>query len=225
MREEGCAWSLLFTSEEARSLYERHGWRTCPTRYCQGALAEGDSPASAAYAVRPFDPEHESGGWEQLAALCDAYNATRPLTVVRGLTYWQGYLRIRVLDWIADGAHVLVVYPTADPANLYGYVLVHLSDRGFLLNEMAVHPDHPQAIDALFEAIRSHYAVKDIVGGRVILPNEHRVNAAVEHLFKRVEHGASDTLMMRPLAGDVDDKTLERLAHAPGAIFWPMDEV
>src|SRR5919199_1532995 len=62
MRQEGCAWSVLFTRELARALYARHGWHDRPLRHQSGSLADDLAAISSPYTVRRFDPRHEPAG-------------------------------------------------------------------------------------------------------------------------------------------------------------------
>ena len=126
MRQEGCAWSVLFTREQARSLYARHGWRDRPLRYQSGAPGNDALARSGPYTVRHYDPRHEPAGWERLAAVYAAYNAVRPLTVVRDLAYWRGYAAWMFTDWLThDHAVFFVATRTPNDHDLCGYVLVH----------------------------------------------------------------------------------------------------
>ncbi len=56
LRHDGCAWSLLLASGEARPLYERHGWRSFPERWRQGTILGGPTSLAHTYDIRPYDP-------------------------------------------------------------------------------------------------------------------------------------------------------------------------
>ena len=111
MQRDRCAWSLLFTSAEAQSLYAHYGWRSFPTRYRQGTLADQQQPLPPEVTVRRLDPRSEPDDWDGLAAVYAAYNQRRPLSVVRDLPYWHGYLQMPISNWL-DSARSFWEQPT-----------------------------------------------------------------------------------------------------------------
>src|SRR5205823_731764 len=107
--------------------------------------------------------------------------------------------------------------------DLGGYVLVHLSEHGFLLNELAVKPGHDAAIPALLTTVAAAYPTNRQVGGRVFLPVEPTIDQALQTIFTHIEQVDGDTLMVRPVETTIDFAALNELSMASGAIFWPMD--
>ena len=125
---------------------------------------------------------------------------------------------------MTGGARLLVAHPTANEHEIGGYVLVHLAEYGFLLNDLAVTPGHA-AVSALLTSIAAAYPTDQQVGGRVFLPIEPTIDQTLQALFVKIEQEALDTVMMRPLDTALDGAMLSELSMAPGVIFWPMDQL
>ena len=237
MRREGCAWSVLFTREQARPLYARHGWRDRPLRYQGGALAN-DLPAIASpFMVRRYDPHHEPAGWERLATVYAAYNAVRPLTVVRDLAYWRGYAAWMFSDWLTHDQTVFYVATCgADDHDLCGYVLVHFYDAEYarrqwgsppwlFVSELGVCPGDEDALLALFSTVVEVARQAGIEWGQGSFPHELPVDRVVQYLFgaTRREDLSQGTMMARPIAPNFTEDHLEAIFAAPGAISWDCD--
>ena len=237
MRRDGCAWSLLSTSEDGRSLYESLGWRTYRTPYRQGTLS-GDRPeAPEGYAVRFYDPLREPAGWTPLAAIYDAFNARRPLTVVRDAGYWRGYAGVRYADLLTNkGAAFLVASRDGAGTPPCGYALAwfHAEDYArrhfgaptgsFGVSEIGALPGEEGAIPALLAAVADHATAHRTPRGRIQAPREPWIDASLERLFGETLHdAASDDAMARPLGPGFDAHRLDAMFNAPGAIFWPND--
>ncbi len=117
---------------------------------------------SLPYTVRRYDPRYEPAGWERLATVYAAYNAARPLTVVRDLAYWRGYAAWMFSDWLTHDQTVFFVATRgADAHDLCGYVLVHFYDAAYarqqwgsppwlFVSELGVCPGDEDALLALF---------------------------------------------------------------------------
>jgi ribosomal protein S18 acetylase RimI-like enzyme len=224
MGRDGCAWSLLFTSEEGRSLYERRGWRPSLTHYRWGALGGGPSGVGSPYTVCSFDPWSEPEGWERLAGIYAAYNAARLLTLVREPAYWRGYYATRLGDWMTSSQTTLLAAIREGASDRFcGYILASFDARGVLVGELGVLPDEADAIPALLAAVFDRAAGPG-KGTLVRLPNEPAIDAALERLAGPLEQGVEQQLMLRALdpAAAIDDLIT---AKAPGAVSWLMDEI
>ena len=220
MRDDGCLWSLLRTSDEARSLYERHGWRAMPVRQVTCvATRTTEHTATRACTVRPYDPEREANGWGRIAAIHRAYNTGRLLTAVRDSAYWR-YIGARVGWWLESGqAHVLVATP-ADEDDICAYAIAAFSrERGFLLAELGALPGKEGALPAL---------LSDVIGrsegasprGRLYLPHEPSLDDALGVLCTQVSYRTDDEYMVRAIAPDYDVRRLDALPIAPGNVAW-----
>ncbi len=235
MRSEGCAWALLYTTEQGRPLYACEGWRAFPQRFVQGLVQE-HHPVQAPYIVRPFDPARTRGGWVLLAHLYEAYNNQRPLSMVRDAAYWQGYAALRFAGWPKrHRALVLIAAPAAGGAPC-GYVLAYIATpaearksygqpAGITVAEVALQPGHDGALPALLQGVTSA-AGPGPCAARMHLPATPAVEDAVQELFGGTLTPCVDT---RPLALSLrpadEDPTLDTLFHAPGALLWPVDEL
>jgi GNAT superfamily N-acetyltransferase len=220
MERDGCRWSLLFATEEGRSLYERLGWRVLHTPFREGILSGERPDGGSAYAIRRYDPFTEPGGWGPLANVYAAYNIRRPLTVVRDADYWREYIRVKTHGW----AVFLVAEPSPNEKEIDAYLLSHFSERGFLVNEMAVLPGHEDAIPALFAAVVDRAQGGD-TRGRLFLPYEPEIDATIECIFGgKVSTQESNEPMVRPVSPGFSHDRIEALFRSKGAIYWPMDE-
>jgi predicted N-acetyltransferase YhbS len=219
LRADACAWSLLFT--DINPYYERYGWRTYATRYRQGLLA-ADQPASAgAYTTRGYDPRQAPGGWAPLAAVYAAYNARRPLTTVRDLPYWERYAPEK---FCAPNARVWVAAPAGDAGTVAGYVLAHFTQETFVVLEIGVRADATEAIPALLAAVVDEARARGIGMGRVYIPREPAIDAALAGIYQQVHEDYHHVLMGLPLAPGWDDARIAAIFAAPGAISWPADD-
>src|SRR5437867_2066479 len=61
MREEGCAWSLLLSSEMGKPLYEGLGYHVQTAPYYQGLLSGGLPESRGRYAVQRLEPPFDAG--------------------------------------------------------------------------------------------------------------------------------------------------------------------
>jgi GNAT superfamily N-acetyltransferase len=222
MHHDGCVWSMLSADGEVHPLYERHGWRAFPTVYRQGALRRTADALSHPFPIRHCEPSSITDGWTDLAATHEAYNATRSLTMMRDLEYWQNTLRAKLGRW--DGA-ILFVAEAAAPERACGYAIAHFSGPGFLVIEIGARPDYDGAIPALLAAVGEEAARRGASGGRAYLPEEPELDAALDRLFEPLRRSEEQTLMARPIAPDVTDAHLEALFSTPGAIPWRLDDV
>lgn len=218
MEAEGCCWSLLFT--KVNGFYEKLGWRTFPTGYRQGMLAQNPLSAPDGFAVRPFSPDQEEDGWARLAQIHAIYNERRPLTTVRDLDYWRSYASLRL---IAPSVTLFVANRVDHPQDLLGYIVAHIHPETIGISELGVLPDLPDGVGLLLGAMQREARARGIQLSRVFLPREDAVNAAVERYFQGVYEGTYEMLMGRPLAG-YRMAEIEATFTAAGAIPWPADD-
>jgi ribosomal protein S18 acetylase RimI-like enzyme len=218
MQAVGCRWSLLFTT--ANDFYAQLGWRTFTTRYREGRLAPVADARPTPYAVRPFVPQYERDGWAVLRRICRAYNRQRPLTTLRDATYWRTFAGVR---FTLSQAQVFVAVERATE-RICGYILAYVDVEAVAVIEAGALNGHDQALDALLTAVRRAALSRGIVAGRVYLPVEPAVDAAVAAHFETVIPGTYQVLMGRPLAADYTLDMIEAAFAAPGAIAWPVDD-
>ncbi len=227
MRDEGCRWSILSASDEARPLYQRYGWRMLPLRQtmCGGCASDAKIDLPNRYAVRAYDPRQEPSGWETLASIHRAYNARRPLATVRNAAYWR-FVAARADWWLSSGqAEVLVAAPVDQPeGEPCAYIIALYSPaRGFLVAELGALPDDGDALTALLSAVvqrpesRAH-------GGRLHLPHDPGLEATLVAMCSNVEYPLDEDYMVRAIAPDVDAHKLDALATAPGSVVWALDD-
>ena len=219
MREEGCAWQFLFT--DVTGYYERLGWRTMASRYREGPLVAEPPAASAEISVRPYRPAEEPDGLEPLAEVYAAANDRRPLALRRDAAYWRTYLPPR---FGAPTALVLVARRRPDAAEVDGYLLAHLLDGFFIANEIAVRPGAPGVAAALVGGLAREARARGLAGGRVYLPFEPEVDAALGLAFESLTVGYHHAMMVKPVGLGFGPAEIDAIFAAPGAISWPSDD-
>ncbi len=228
MRDDGCRWSILSASDEARPLYQRYGWRTLPLRQamCGGCASNERIALPNRYVVRAYDPRQEPSGWETLASIHRAYNAGRPLAALRDPAYWR-FVAARAGWWLSSGqAEVLaathVDQPEGEPC---AYIIaLYSSARGFLVAELGALPDDGDALTALLSAVvqrpesRAH-------GGRLHLPHDPALETTLAALCSHVDYPLDHDYMVRAIAPDIDTPEIDALATAPGSVMWALDDI
>lgn len=113
MADEGCDWSLLFSSGMGVPFYETLGYCLYPATYYQGTLAVGQQPVDGAAGVIPHTVHtaHTRGysivrseapfniadrNWQAIRGIYSTYNRHRSLSLVRDEGYWQSYFAPRL---------------------------------------------------------------------------------------------------------------------------------
>jgi GNAT superfamily N-acetyltransferase len=218
MQGEGCRWSLLFTT--INSFYAQLGWRTFTTHYREGRLARDITAPQTHYLVREFSPQHEPDSWATLGRIYDCYNQQRPQTTLRDAAYWRTFAGVR---FTLPPAHVFVALERTTQ-QICGYALAYLDAVAVTVIEAGVLGGHDAAFGALLTAARSAARSQGIEIGRVYLPAEPAVDAAIAGHFETVVAGAYQVLMGRPLGAGYPMEAIEAAFTAPGAIAWPADD-
>lgn len=218
MEAEACTGSLLYSGVNRH--YERYGWRSLSTPFRQGPINPQQREASVEFSLRPFDPAREPDGWERLASLYDAFNAGRPLTVLRPLAYWKGF---GARAFTEPGAVILSATPKAQDDNLAGYLLAHLSDQEISLLEIGWRSGAQDTAAALLSAAARLAAERAALKLTVHLPFLPEIDAALDRVLSRVTVKQHEAAMVRPIGAHSDPSFLDAAFAAPGAIFWSAD--
>jgi GNAT superfamily N-acetyltransferase len=223
----GCDWSLLVATDEGRPLYERHGYRCYGEPWRRGAVTGPLPQGDSRYLVRPYDPLQEPAGWDQIAAVDLAFNRRRPLTIVRDVEYWRTYAAWRVGNWIADEG--LVIFGAfrgdADPA-LCGFAFAEFYPPAFQVRDAGVLAEEPGAMPAVLTQVAAEARRRGSpLAGRMYLPREPPIDAALEQLFGPTLYAGQDQghVMARPIAADFRQRDLDAIFAAPGAHFSAVD--
>ena len=228
MEHERCAWSMLFTADEARSLYEQLGWLVYQRTWRHGAFATTQLDLPVRYLVRPVDLAREPGVSQALALVYSAYNATRPLTMVRDEAHWRNYAIPTLIQWGANQHGALLVAQDLPDRSICGYLVAQLFEAhtGCNLVEVGALPGHAVAIPTLLDAVAEHYRGHQ-APALIQLPFEPAIDTALDGLFgPSLQRIAAPwgTCMARPLALDWTHDRIAALFSAPGAISWRIDE-
>ncbi len=228
MRADGCRWSILATTDEGRPLYERYGWRPLPIRQTVCTFLGERPPLSDSYVVRPYDPVHAPDGWAAIAPIYDAYNAVRPLTIVRNAAYWRHYA-IRVDRWLSAGyGAVRIARRAGDDRHLYpcAYVLAGFSaEYGVRLAELGALPRDEDALSPLLAVVASCVTERGMAGRPSTLPRDPQLREVLIAMCSGMAEQRDPDWMIRPSAPDVDAQALLALPDAPGAVLWLFDDV
>lgn len=233
MPQDGCEWTLLFSSEMARSLYLQLGYRPYPLPYRRGVLSSKRLPLTGSYSVRRTNLTPQPDYWRAIAPIYEAYNYNRPLTVIRDAAYWQG-LHVRKLERPLKGheVHLFVVHSPTEGRDI-GYTIAYLSnqeaehpvgfDRAIILSEIGAVSGHDEAKPHLLSAV-----VDATVGERVrvtsFLPTDPQTDRALELLFEPPVEQFDELFMMAcPLNGGLSQEEVQAIVTAPNATFWHLD--
>jgi hypothetical protein len=173
------------------------------------------------FTTRPYAPEQEENGWAPLAAVYDAYNASRPLTTVRDLSYWRSYAVLRLRQ---PHITIFVAAQESHPDQVIGYIIAHIHSETIAITELAVLPEHPAAVAVLIGRVQREAQDRSISLSRVFLPREPIIDSILDQYFQETHNGSYEMLMGRPLAEDYTMAAIETNFKAPGAIAWPTDD-
>lgn len=252
MADEGCDWSLLFSSGMGVPFYEALGYCLYPAPYFRGMLAVGQQPIAGATGVTthtrgysiarleaPFDIADRN--WQAIRGIYAAYNFRRPLALLRDEDYWQGYFAPRLSSAPAEDTTYVFLASTSD--QLVAYLVARLlstrsardffkEDQGFIIREAAVLPGHDAALPALLSATRDVLAywrlpvlLERQLPGAAFLPREPAVEECMRALFGQALHlsGERRRMMAKPLVEHFTETDLTAVFQAPGALFGHMD--
>jgi GNAT superfamily N-acetyltransferase len=194
LRDAGCDWALLVATGEASRLYERYGWRCYPETWRRGTIAGALPQDDGRYLVRPFDVLQEPAGWERIAAVDVAFNRGRPLTVVRDAAYWRDYAALRVGAWIAaEGLTIFAAFRPPDDRRLCAYAMAEFYPSAFQVRDMAVLPEERDAALPLLASVAVEAGRRGIpLSGRLYVPQEPAIDAALDRLFGPTLHAGQD---------------------------------
>jgi len=239
MREEGCVWSLLFSSDMGVPFYASLDYLTLPAPYYEGLLSGERPPTIGAYQVERVEPpfDFEDSNWKAVRDIYSIYNARRPLSVVRNDAYWRGYYARRVLGRSRSRAVVLFLArtPAAEPA---GYLIADYAsgeparqdpefnknlDQFITIDEVGLMPAHEQALPEMLAAMLDG-VTRGLVGGSARMPREGGMYEAVRALFGPDLLMLDCTMMALPLALGVTHQHIANIFVAPGALFWIIDD-
>jgi GNAT superfamily N-acetyltransferase len=269
MRDEGCDWSLLFSSSMGVPRYEGLGYHFYPAPYFRGVLVGGHQApdriagpgATAADATAgitgiysitrteaPFavtDPN-----WQATKGIYAAYNAWRPLSMVRDEDYWQSYFSPSLATARRQGTVSLFLASRQDQP--VAYLLTRVlsaeaardyfnAERGFVITEAGMLTGHDTALPALLYAMRQELLLLLVsqlsqqsqlpqspeweVPGAAFLPRQALLEEALRAVFGQTLYlsGARRRMMALPLGQRFSESELTATFAAPGALFWPMD--
>jgi hypothetical protein len=226
LERESCEAAITYPVSDHHKHYQQYGWQLFPNTYRQGAFSGIQLPTEG-YSVRPYHPRQEQAGWQPLIDAYQMYNAMRSGSVVRDMTYWQSYLSWRWEEWeTLNQTLLLVATPTAAPENIVGYIIPKFYPETFLIAELAVQPEHIQALPVLFAAVMDEARRRDVARYfRVYLPSEPTIDVWLHDLFGQTMHeGTSNSHAIFSLNSQQSDSSLVNMFLAPSAYGWLLDQ-
>ena len=177
--------------------------------------------------MRTYDPRQEPSGWDQLATVDVAFNRRRPLTVVRDAAYWRGYAAWRVGNWITDeGLVIFGAFRREAESRLCGFAFAEFYPPAFQVRDMGVLPEESGATLALLTEVAAEAGRRGIpLAGRIYLPQEPPIDAALDRLFGPTLYAGQDQghVMARTIAADFTKRQLDAIFAAPGAHISAID--
>lgn len=238
MREEGCEWSLLLSSDMGVPLYTGVGYVHHPAPHFQGLLTGRRPPVGGSYKVERFDSPFDfgAGEWQAVREIYFAYNATRPLSLVRDDDYWRGYFARRVISRAASRrmalflacteggeriAYLLADYSTPEQAQQDSEVGQDL-DQLINIGELGMLQGHEGSLPALLGAVLDEVAPGK-VGCAFRVPGDGYVYDTMRALFAPEIATLDCEMMALPLVQGVS-AAIARTFSAPGALFWTIDD-
>jgi GNAT superfamily N-acetyltransferase len=231
MRRDGCEWTMLYSSEMGKPLYPNLGYRPYSMPYMRGLLTGALPQGNGDYAITTYDPAVED--WATISRIYDAYNETRPLTLVRTQDYWSCRIGLRYYRLL--GEHRSEIYVAKKEGKACGYLLAYYStremaqkevgwDQLFTIGEIGALPGHEAAIPALLAAALAA-TDQGKVGGRMMLPREDPVLSIAQRAFGETFSLFDDhNIMARPLTDSITEADLEAWFADTRSIFWLADE-
>ena len=224
MGREGCEFSTLFTSEEARPLYERLLWQVCPTHFWQGRLINVNFAVSDEYSIHSAHPSEEPSLWETLSDIYAEFNQNRPLAIRRDASTWKTFTAHKITDWVQAGASVWLAYPRESPNEICGYLVAHCAEQGFLVAEAGARERHRAAVAGLLGKVIGSYEKGQQIGGRLYLPNEPDVLALLESCMEPLVQVESDEMMVREIDPPKNGDFVVPASEGRG-MFWLLDQI
>ena len=109
---------------------------------------------------------------------------------------------------------------------LCGFAMAEFYPPAFQIRDMAVLPEEPGATLALFVDVATEARRRRIpLAGRMYLPPEPSIDAALHELFGSTLHAGEDNghIMARAMATAFTDAHLHAIFSAPGAHFSAID--
>ncbi|MEJ5169904.1 MAG: GNAT family N-acetyltransferase [Fimbriimonadales bacterium] len=218
MRREGCVWSMLMTGVNHH--YERLGWKTVPTRYRVGSVAQRPCASLEGVEVRRHDPLEEPRCWEPFQAIHRVYNRVRPLTHVRPNVYWPLVVQPRLQRppkavWSARSVG------SSEPS---AYLVAQIGDEEATVLELCWMPNGRECTGALLESFRAEVAAKGVQRVRLHLPDDPVLEPRLRDAFPGLETQTADHVMVRPIGDGVSMEELEERFRLPGAHHWPLND-
>lgn len=241
MANEGCDYSLLFSSRMGVPLYETLGFVLYSAPYYLGTFSV-DNNAHNAHTTHNYSIKHLEApfdildlDWQAIRNIYAAYNSHRSLSLVRDEAYWQDYFAPRLASSpTEDTTHVFLASSGDQPvAYLVSRFLATQSaqdffkeDQGFMLREAAILPGHDAALPALISALSDTLAPSEQpLPGAAFLPREAAIEECLQTLFGQTLHlsGERHRMMVKPTGPNFTQTDLAATFHAPGALFSRMD--
>ena len=235
MRQEGCDWTLLFSSDMGVPVYTGLGYKHYSAPYREGVFS-GQLPANPQYyTILHTNLTGRLDDIELMPPIYSTYNAARPLSFVRDKAYWRGMISYKLTYMSQDRTVTLLTAHAPGENGPVAYLQTHLRtgeaareqsglDKLLTLAEAGSLPGHTAALPALISAAVRDYAPNE-VAIRAFLPYEEPIDTALTAILAGTLHERDDRSMMaRPISPFFSQADLDATFAAPGAFFYAVDE-
>jgi len=208
LRERGCDLVIIFSG--VHHFYCSCGYEKCPSVTYSVRTDDTVYSRTSGHRVRWFEPE---GDLEAVSAVYDAYNAQRPLSIVRGVDYWR---RHRLWSRKDRPEGFLVCELGERGGQLAAYIRGGVGDvveLGRLPGERGL-----SALQECFEAVMRLAAGRKVETVSVVCPSNEPLLAEVRGKFRVSEETRERTLVrfvdLPQLLGKLSGELTERLRTA-----------
>jgi GNAT superfamily N-acetyltransferase len=238
MRDEGCAWSFLLSSDMGVPLYESLGYRSYSAPFYHGMLSGARPPRSYEYEVRCIQPPFDFDGsnWHAVREIYTRYNAHRSLSLVRDEDYWRGYFARRISSRLMSRDLVLFLAHSPQGQSV-GYMVADYSlpgkaredsgldvDQFIYISEFGNLAGHEDALPTLLSAMLDRTALPHSAAMAVRAPREGHVDETLRGLFSPGMQLRDCAMMALPLRDGFGEEDVAAIFAAPGALFWTADD-
>jgi predicted N-acetyltransferase YhbS len=238
MRDEGCAWSFLLSSDMGVPLYLSLGYRSYYTPFYHGPLS-GERPAYGDnYKVERVKPpfDFDDHDWHAVREIYAVYNAHRPLSLVRDDDYWRGYFARRIVGRLMSRDLGLYIAKTPQGKSV-GYLIADYSTPGkaredsgldvdefIYVSELGSIPGHDDALPTLIAATLDRVPPEGRTGMAVRAPREGHLDEILRGLFSPEVQLLDCGMMALSLSDSFGEADIDAMFAAPGALFWTLDD-
>lgn len=217
MAADGVAWSMLFTGVNAH--YEKYGWQSVVRTDRVGRLrvpVQSPSKWTISQVSGPISNEPVTGVFSRIYRNA---NATRPLSAVRSVGYWDTKLGRRM-----ERDDFITVVASSRPREPFSaYACGELDGDTLRILELCAVPGCEDAYQPLVAELARRAEATGATSVTVSLPEDDAIQSAAGEAIARGGTESNKGMMIRPISAGTSVESISRLITSPGAHFWPLD--